>query len=190
MSKANKTDFVQNNKHKHNDRKESNGAGRYNGNRRIAICGVFIALAMILSYLESLVPLSFAVPGIKLGLANLVTIVSLMKLGLGSTVIISAGRIILSGILFGNPMVIIYSLAGAALSIVVMCVVKQLKIFTITGVSICGAVSHNAGQLMVAAFVLENTNILYYMTVLVISGTIAGAVIGIMAAYVLKNIRF
>ena len=106
-------------------------------NRDIALTGVFIALAMILSYLESLVPVGFAVPGIKLGLANLVTIVALYKLGLKDTIIISLGRILLSGVLFGNMMVIIYSLAGAGLSILVMVLVKKTKIFSAMGVSIC-----------------------------------------------------
>lgn len=159
-------------------------------NRNIAICGVFIALAMILSYLENLVPINVAVPGIKLGLANLVTIVALCKLGIRHTIIISVGRIILSGLLFGNPLVIIYSLAGATLSIIVMCLVRKIKIFTVTGVSICGAVSHNFGQLIVAAILLENTKIFYYMAVLSVFGAVAGALIGILAGYILKNIRF
>lgn len=160
------------------------------GNKKIAMCGSLTALAMIFSYLESLIPLNFAVPGIKLGLANIVTIVAMIRLGVKPAVIISAGRILLSGILFGNPVVILYSLAGAALSILVMCIAKALNLFTVTGVSICGAVAHNAGQLIVAAIALENANIFYYMTVLVISGTISGAAVGVLAAYVLKKVRF
>lgn len=160
------------------------------GNKRTAMCGVFMALSMILSYLESLVPISFAVPGIKLGLANLVTIIALIRLGILDTIVISIGRIILSGILFGNPMVIIYSLAGAACSILIMCLINRLKFFSVTGVSVCGAISHNFGQLIVAAIVLNNANILYYMVVLSISGLVAGTVIGMLAASILKNIRF
>lgn len=163
---------------------------KLSGNKKIAMCGVLIALAMILSYLESLVPISFAVPGIKLGLANLVTIIALIRLGLGTTIIISLGRIVLSGILFGNPVVIVYSLAGAFLSILVMCIARALRIFSVTGISVCGAVSHNLGQLLVAALLLENANILYYMAVLAISGTVAGAIIGIMTAKILGSIRF
>lgn len=154
------------------------------------MCGVLMALAMILSYLESLLPLSFAVPGIKLGLANMVTIVALQNLGVRATVIISAGRILLSGILFGNPAVILYSLAGAALSLLVMCIVRKIRLFTVTGISVCGAVAHNMGQLLVAAFVTENAAILYYMAVLVVSGTAAGVVIGILAGIIMKNINF
>lgn len=159
-------------------------------NRLTAMCGVLMALAMILSYLESLVPLSFAVPGIKLGLANMVTIIALQKLGAKPAVIISAGRIILSGILFGNLAVILYSLAGAALSLAVMCIAGKIKLFTVTGISVCGAVAHNMGQLLMAACVTENAAVLYYMAVLVVSGTIAGVVVGILAGAVMKNIHF
>lgn len=158
-------------------------------NKDIALTGVFIALAMILSYLESLVPVGFAVPGIKLGLANLVTIVALYKLGLKDTIIISVGRILLSGVLFGNMMVIIYSLAGAALSIIVMVLIKKIKIFSTTGVSICGGIAHNLGQILVAVITLENMNIMYYMIVLAIAGAVAGTVIGIMSGMIIKNIR-
>ena len=163
------------------------GSGRTN--KEIALTGVFIALAMILSYLESLVPIGFAVPGIKLGLANLVTIVALYKLGLKDTIIISLGRILLSGILFGNMMVIIYSLAGAFLSILVMVLVKKIKVFSATGVSICGAIFHNLGQIIVAVITLENGNIMYYMLVLAIAGAVAGTIIGILSGIIIRNIR-
>ena len=155
-----------------------------------ALCGVLIALAMVLSCLESLVPLGFAIPGIKLGLANIVTIIALVRLGLKPALIISVGRVVLSGLLFGNPMTIIYSLAGAVLSIAVMAVVKRLKIFTVTGISVCGAIAHNVGQLIVAAIVIENARIFYYMAVLSLSGTIAGVAIGILTAAIIRNIRF
>lgn len=157
-------------------------------NKMTAMCGVFIALALVLSYLESLVPLNFAVPGIKLGLANLVTIVAMFKLGLKPAILISLGRIVLSGILFGNITIIIYSLAGAGLSIIVMFIVKKIKAFSVTGISICGAVSHNMGQIIVAAVVMENANILYYMLVLCITGAVAGTFIGILASIILKSI--
>ena len=133
----------------------------------------------------------FHIPNLqKLGLANLVTIVALVKIGLKPTIVISLGRIVLSGVLFGNVTVILYSLAGAFLSILVMSLVRKIKIFTLTGVSICGAVSHNFGQIIVAALILENSNIMYYMLVLGIAGAIAGTVIGILSGIILKNIRF
>lgn len=158
--------------------------------RMTALCGVFIALAMVLSYLESLVPISFAIPGIKLGLANIVTIIALVKLGLKPALIISVGRVILSGLLFGNPATIMYSMAGALLSITVMFIVRKLKLLAITGTSVCGAVAHNLGQLIIAAIVIENTKIFYYMAVLSVSGIIAGVLIGLLAGIIIKNIKF
>lgn len=158
--------------------------------RMTALCGVFIALAMVLSYLESLVPISFAIPGIKLGLANIVTIIALVKIGLKPAIIISVGRVLLSGLLFGNPATIMYSMAGALLSIAVMFIVRKLKLLAITGTSVCGAVAHNLGQLIVAAIVIENTKIFYYMAVLSVSGIIAGVLIGLLAGIIIKNINF
>ncbi len=169
--------------------KKNKNLSHKDSNKKVALSGVFIALAMILSYLESLVPLSFAIPGIKLGLANLVTIVALYKLGIKQAIIISMGRILLSGVLFGNMMIIIYSIAGATLSIFVMCLAKHMKIFSATGVSICGAVAHNLGQIVVAAIVLENINIMYYMAVLAVAGALFGAIIGIMAGIIIKEIH-
>ncbi len=157
-------------------------------NKMTAMCGVFIALALVLSYLEGLIPLNFAVPGIKLGLANLVTIVVLFELGLKYAILVSVGRIVLSGILFGNITIIIYSLAGAGLSIIIMCLVRKIKAFSVTGVSICGAVAHNMGQIVVAALVMENVNILYYMLILCITGAVAGTLIGVLASVIIKNI--
>jgi heptaprenyl diphosphate synthase len=182
---ANKSQVEENNNLSKNDRKVVS----HTGNRLVALCGVFIALAMILSYVESLIPVPAAVPGIKLGLANLVTIVSLKKLGIKPTIVISAGRIILSGFLFSNLTVIMYSLAGAALSIIVMVFVSYIRVFTVTGVSICGAIAHNLGQLIVAAIVLENVRIMYYIAVLGLSGAVFGALIGVLAGYIICNIR-
>lgn len=157
-------------------------------NKATAMCGVFIALAMILSYLENLIPIYFVVPGIRLGLANIVTIIALTELGLKSAIIVSFGRIVLSGILFGNVTVIIYSLAGATLSLLVMCIVRKIKVFTLTGVSICGAVAHNFGQIIVAVIVLNNINIMYYMLVLAVTGAVTGTAIGILTGIILKKL--
>lgn len=166
--------------------KESN---KHLNNRVIALCGVLTALAMVLSYLESLIPVNYAVPGVKLGLANMITIIAMQKLGFKNALTISAGRIILSGILFGNIAVIIYSMAGALLSLLLMWVVGKIKIFSMVGISVCGAVAHNFGQLIVASFMMENTRIMYYMPVLAVSGTIAGVIIGLLASVIIKNIK-
>lgn len=158
-------------------------------NRIVALTGVFIALALVLSYFESLIPVFAAAPGVKLGIANIVTMLAMYKLGVKPAIIISVGRIVLSGILFGNLYVIIYSLAGGALSICVMIILKKIKLFSVVGVSVAGAVAHNAGQIIVAVFLMENVNIMYYLPVLIISGVIAGTVVGILTVYIIKNIR-
>ena len=166
---------------------QKNNQSQLNNNHKIALCGVLIALAMILSYLESLVPM--AVPGVKLGLANLVTIIALQKLDLKSTVVISVGRIILSNVLFGNMAVLLYSLAGAACSILIMTALKKCRVFGLVGISVAGAVFHNLGQILVAVCVMENVRIFYYMFILLITGTVAGVAIGLLASFLLKNIR-
>ena len=160
------------------------------GNKKTAICGVFIALAMILSYLESLVPIMAITPGIKLGLANLVTIIVILRFGFKEAIFVSVGRILLSGILFGNVSVIIYSLAGAFLSILVMGLLCRIKNLSVTTISIAGGIMHNLGQIIVAAITIENTAVFYYMYILGIAGLVAGAIIGILAGLVMKRIRF
>ena len=169
---------------------QKNNHPQLNNNRKIALCGVLIALAMILSYLESLVPIHMAVPGVKLGLANLVTIIALQRLDMKSTIMISVGRIVLSNILFGNLAVLLYSLAGAACSILIMTLLKKCRVFGLVGISVAGAVFHNLGQILVAVCVMENIRIFYYMFVLLITGTAAGVAIGLLASFLLKNIRF
>lgn len=159
-------------------------------NKRVALCGVFVALAMILSYLESLIVISNTIPGFKIGVANIVTLIALVNLGIKDTFIISVSRIILSGILFGSVPTIIYSLAGAFLSIIVMYIVSKIKCFSITGISIFGAISHNLGQLIVAFIMLENIRIFYYFFVLAIVGAVSGTLIGILCGYINKNIEF
>ena len=159
---------------------QKNNQSQLNNNHKIALCGVLIALAMILSYLESLVPIHMAVPGVKLGLA---------KLDLRATVVISVGRIILSNVLFGNMAVLLYSLVGAACSILIMTALKKCRVFGLVGISVAGAVFHNLGQILVAVCVMENVRIFYYMFILLITGTVAGVAIGLLASFLLKNIR-
>ena len=175
---------------KNSDNNKKNYQSTRRASGMTALCGVLIALAMVLSYIESLIPISFAVPGIKLGLANIVTIIALIKLGFKPAIIISIGRVLLSGLLFGNPATIMYSMAGALLSILVMFVIRKLKLLSITGTSVCGAIAHNVGQLMVAAIVIENTKIFYYLAILSVSGIIAGIFIGILAGIIINNIHF
>lgn len=158
--------------------------------KKISLCGVLAAGAMILSYVESMLPpISAALPGVRVGLANILIIFALFRLELSSAAAVSAVRLTLSAILFGSAVTFIYSLFGAILSLTVMVLAKKTGKLTMTGVSILGGVSHNAGQI-IAAILLTNTSaILLYLPVLVISGTVSGIFIGLCAVFVLKTLR-
>ena len=157
--------------------------------KNVALYGLLIALALVLSYLESLVPLSFAVPGIKMGLPNIVVVFALYRLRWRDAAAISLVRVLLVSVLFGNVFSLAYSAAGAALSLLVMLLLKSTGKFSETGVSVAGAVAHNAGQILVAVFVLETGRLVYYLPVLCISGTIAGVCIGLVSALLVTRIR-
>ena len=130
--------------------------------KKVAYCGMLVALSMIFSYVEALIPISFGVPGIKLGLANLVVLSGLYRMKPAEILSVSVARILLIGFLFGNGMSIIYSLAGGLLSFLVMLLLKKTGGFSAIGVSIAGGVSHNIGQILVAAAVLKSSGVFYY----------------------------
>lgn len=155
--------------------------------KKVATFGLLVALAFILSYIEALFPLPIPVPGIKLGLANLVVITALYTMGAKEAFVLSMIRIILIGFTF-SPSTIIFSLAGGLLSWLTMTLLKKANLFSTVGVSIIGGISHNIGQIVVSIFVVENINIIYYLPVLLISGVIAGVVIGILGALIVKRI--
>ena len=157
--------------------------------RKIARMGLLVALSMILSYVESLIPAFVAVPGVKVGLANIVVIFALYTLGPIEAPIVSLLRVILSSFLFGSVLSLLYSLSGALLSLGGMILMKKLKIFSTTVVSVTGGVLHNVGQILVACLVLETDVLLYYLPVLILSGVITGAVIGIIASLVIKRLE-
>lgn len=151
----------------------------------LALC---TAVAMILSYLESLIPLSFAVPGIKIGFANIAVIFVLYKFGWKEAGIVSLLRIIWLALLFGNAMTLIYSVCGAILSLSGMILLKRFGRFSEIGVSVAGGILHNAGQILAAMVLMDTAQIVYYLPVLVISGTVAGVVIGIVSAILVKRV--
>ena len=157
--------------------------------RKISRMGLLVALSMILSYVESLIPAFVAVPGVKVGLANIVVIFALYTLGPIEALIVSLLRVILSSFLFGSVLSLLYSLSGALLSLGGMILMKKLKIFSTTVVSVTGGVLHNVGQILVACLVLDTNVLIYYLPVLVLSGTITGAVIGIIASLVIKRLE-
>ena len=154
---------------------------------KVAVFGVFTSLALILSYVELLIPINFGIPGLKLGLANLLVVILLYKGCPRDALLLSVIRILLSGLIFGNMFSIFYSLGGGLLSLAVMVFLKKTGQFTVAGISIGGGASHNVGQLLVAMFVVQTYQVGYYLPVLLIAGVITGAVIGILSAEVLKR---
>ncbi len=156
---------------------------------RAAYFGVFTALALIFSYIETLIPIQFGVPGIKLGLANLIIVIVLYRTGWREALLLSVVRVVLAGFIFGNLFSFVYSLAGGILSLAVMALLKKTERFSVIGISIAGGVCHNIGQLIVAMVVVETYQVGYYLPVLLIAGVITGAVIGAVAGEVLKRIR-
>lgn len=155
---------------------------------KVALYGVLIALAMILSYVETLIPISLGIPGVKPGLANLVVIVAMYVLTPRDAFFISMIRIVLVGFTFGNMSAMMYSFAGGLLSFAVMFICKKKNLFGVTGVSICGGVSHNIGQLLIAALVVENGAVFFYLPVLLLAGSLTGALIGLLGGMAVKRL--
>nr|WP_296156185.1 Gx transporter family protein [uncultured Blautia sp.] len=158
--------------------------------KKIAYMGLFAAIAIIFGYVESLIPFFAGIPGIKLGLANLAVLFILEKYTWKEAVLVSMVRILVIGFMFGNMFSILYSMAGAALSLTVMTFMKKTSGFSLLGISVAGGVSHNIGQLIVAALIVENKSLLYYAPVLIISGVITGLLIGILTGEITKRIHF
>ena len=154
-----------------------------------ALYGMLIALAFVLSFVESLIPISLGIPGVKLGLANLVTVVGLYTVGTTGTVVISLIRIVLTGFSFGNLFAMLYSLAGWGLSLLIMVVCKKKNWFSTVGISILGGIGHNIGQITVAAYVVKQAGVFFYLPMLLIAGTVAGLVIGILGSMIINRIK-
>ena len=156
--------------------------------QRLARMGLLTSLALIVSYVEFLIPLPIGIPGVKLGLANLVIVWALYALEPMEALTVNAARILLAGCLFGNLSMILYSLAGASLSFICMCLAKRSGAFGVVGVSLAGGVSHNLGQLLMAMLALESLNLIYYGPVLLLAGLITGFLIGIVTGEVQKRL--
>ena len=150
---------------------------------------LLVAVGMILSYIESLVPPLVAVPGVKIGLSNIATVFALYALGVPSAISVSLLRVCLSALLFGNSVSFIYSLSGAVLALLFMALLRRVGLFSSVGVSVVGGVAHNAGQVLAAVLVMENAAISYYLVPLAVSGTLAGVAVGIASGLLVKKIR-
>ena len=151
--------------------------------RSMTTLALLFAIAMIFSFVESRLPTFIPIPGVKLGLCNIVVIFTLLRLGAPCAIAVSLLRVLLSSILFGNTAAFLYSLAGAILSLGGMILLKKTHLFSPVGISVAGGVLHNIGQLLMAWLVLGTAGVMYYLPVLLIAGTVAGALIGLCAAY-------
>ena len=156
---------------------------------RVAYFGIFTSLALIFSYVESLIPISFGIPGVKLGLANLITILVLYKMSVKEAYLVSVVRVVLSGFMFGNLFAILYSLAGGLLSLAMTNLFRRTDRFSIYGVSMAGGVFHNVGQFIMAMLVVESVSIAGYLPVLLVAGLATGLVIGIVSNEMLKRLK-
>ena len=157
---------------------------------KVAYSAMLTALAMIFSYIEAVIPFSVGVPGIKLGLANLVVVTGLYFMSPLQVFTILIARIMLVSFLFGNMSAMLYSLAGGVLSFTVMLLIRKCRGFSIIGVSIAGGVCHNFGQLLIAMVVVRTIQIVYYLPVLFIAGMITGMLIGIVGQRIQSHIKY
>lgn len=161
---------------------KSNKAGR------IALFGMMVALAFTFSYLESLIPFNFGIPGVKLGLANLVVVVAIYTMHPGEAFFIAVARIFLAGLTFGNAYSLAYSLCGGILSFLVMLAAKRTKL-SVIGVSMLGGICHNIGQIIVAAIIMDTSRIVYYLPVLLIAGLLTGMLLGIVSKLIINRFK-
>ena len=157
--------------------------------KSIAFLGISASVALLLSYIEFLLPPLFAaVPGIKIGLPNVIIIFVLYAVGVKAAAGVSFVRLCVSSLLFGNPVMFAYSAAGAVLSFLIMIILKKTDKLSAVGVSVAGGVAHNLGQIFVAMLLLNTPQIAYYMIVLTVTGTVSGVFIGLCGAYLVKRL--
>lgn len=156
--------------------------------KKVALLGMCSAGAILLGYVESLIPVFFFVPGMKLGLANLAVVLTLYFFSPRDALIVQLVRIVVVGFLFGNLFSIALSLAGGLLSLGFMCLAKRYGGFTVYGVSVAGGVTHNIGQICVAAVLVENVRIIYYLPFLLLSGLVTGLLIGLLSHEMMKRL--
>lgn len=149
---------------------------------------ILTALAMIFSYVEAILPFAIGIPGVKLGIANIVVVIALYKFGVKMALTVNIIRIFISGLLFSGTFGILYSLAGGILSFAAMLLIRKFKCFSIVGVSMTGGVFHNLGQLLTAAFLVSNLKMFVYFPVLLFSGLVTGIINGIVAGLVLEKL--
>ncbi len=161
----------------------------YSISKKIALCAVLATLALMFSYIEMLFPLSIAIPGVKIGIANIVVIVALYLFDIKYALVVNIVRIAMAGLLFTGLFGALFALSGALLSMIIMALLKKSGMFSIIGVSMAGGAAHNLAQISLAAAIVENINIFLYLPVLIISGAATGIVIGFLANIITARLR-
>lgn len=160
-----------------------------NKTQRLSALALTVAAAMLLSFIESRLPSFTAIPGIKVGLANIAVTFALYKLGTREAAVVSAVRVILVSLLFGSLVSMLYGLAGAILSLALMCLLRHISPLSPIGVSVAGGVAHNLGQIAIACLLLRTAAIFCYLPVLILTGTVAGIVTGIASGLLIKRLN-
>lgn len=155
--------------------------------KRLVLLAMLTAVAMILSYVESLLP-SVGIPGVKMGLANIAVIFALFRFGWKEATALSLVRVVLVSLLFGSVGAMLYSLAGAVLSLAIMALLRRIDRFSTVGISVAGGVAHNAGQILMAMLILQTKQLLGYLPVLAVSGIAGGVLTGLAAALLIRRI--
>ncbi len=161
----------------------------YSISKKIALCAVLATLALMFSYIEMLFPLSIAIPGVKIGIANIVVIVALYLFDIKYALVVNIVRIAMAGLLFTGLFGALFALSGALLSMIIMALLKKSGMFSIIGVSMAGGAAHNLAQISLAPAIVENINIFLYLPVLIISGAATGIVIGFLANIITARLR-
>ena len=160
-----------------------------NNTKRLTALALTVSFALILSFIESRIPAFVAIPGVKVGLANIAVIFTLYKFGVGEAITVSAMRVFLVSVLFGSPVSFIYSISGALASLLVMIMLKKLTPLSEIAISVVGGVVHNVAQIAVASLMLDTNVVGYYLPFLLLSGTVAGIAVGVIAAILVKKIN-
>ncbi|MCX7749529.1 MAG: Gx transporter family protein [Clostridia bacterium] len=162
-----------------------------NKTRRVTILAIMVSQALILSIIESWIPIPFIIPGIKLGLANVVTLVVLIFFGAKDALLVVAMRCVLASIFGGGPVMFLFSIAGGVLSALTMALLhkKMSKYFSLVGMSVAGSVMHNIGQLTIASIIMRDIHVLTYLPVLLVSGVIMGFFVGVCGNFLVSALR-
>ena len=160
-----------------------------NNLKKLTSLALAISFALILSFIESRIPAFVAIPGVKVGLANIAIIFMLYKFGIKEAIIVSIIRVVMVSILFGSVASLFYSIAGAVLSLAVMIILKCITPLKEVAISVVGGVMHNVGQIIMASILLDTNVVVYYLPFLLVSGTSAGIVVGITAALLIQKIK-